>query len=351
MSALLNVIQGTRIGDSLGLPMEGLSPLRIAQLGWSSPLKQRLIFGHGMWSDDTEHTLLLIESALKSQGNVETFQKLFSQRLCFWLSTFPPGIGLATLRSIILQSLRFPLHKTGVYSAGNAPSMRAAALGVIFAKCKNKRILYNQAQTTLTHSDPKALYASELVVEIAASFTNGITDLSPVLEKCSQRSNDPEWQYLINCINAPHNRERDTSEILKRLHINPSQGISGYSYHTVPAVVYLGLKHQWHFQDTLSELIMLGGDTDSTAAIAGALCALHPSSHISEHWDTSYYEWPLSAHVMDKITTSLESGHHLSYYQRKLWPLYVARNLNQLCILIFHILRRLLYRVIKPNIG
>ncbi len=47
---------GTALGDSLGLPSEGMSRARITNR-WKGPLEQRFLFGRGMLSDDTEHTI------------------------------------------------------------------------------------------------------------------------------------------------------------------------------------------------------------------------------------------------------------------------------------------------------
>ena len=113
-SPLLLAIYGTILGDTLGLPAEGLTPRRISQLQWTSPLRQRFILGRGMWSDDTDHTLLLTEAVIQSNGDVSKFKRLFSNRLRFWINTMPPGVGFATLRSVFLQSIGLPLHKTGI---------------------------------------------------------------------------------------------------------------------------------------------------------------------------------------------------------------------------------------------
>ena len=344
MSALLKVIQGTRVGDSIGLPMEDFPPHRISNLRWTTPLQQRFVFDHGMWSDDTEHTLLLIEAVMESEQNVDRFQKVFSKKLCFWLTMLPPGIGIATLHSLLRRITGHSLSKSAVFSAGNGPSMRAAALGVLFANEPSKRLAYNHAQVTVTHSDPKALYAAELVVEIAASFTNELTDISPVLNECSKRSANPEWQRLIAILMESHAKGRPISETLHQLNICLRKGVSGYSYHTVPVAIALGLKHQWHFENTLTELISLGGDTDTTAAIAGALCALHPHSHIPKSWDQRYLEWPLTAERMNRITHQIEQGQSARYYHWAFWPFYLMCNIIQLHCILFHLFRGLITR-------
>lgn len=52
------VLLGTAVGDSIGLPTEGLSPKAIAHR-WKGQWRQRLLFGRGMVSDDTEHTVFV----------------------------------------------------------------------------------------------------------------------------------------------------------------------------------------------------------------------------------------------------------------------------------------------------
>ena len=48
-------------------------------------------------------------------------------------------------------------------------------------------------------------------------------------------------------------------------------GISGYAYHTVIMAIYAWFHHRNDFHGTIESIIACGGDTDTTAAIAGAL--------------------------------------------------------------------------------
>ena len=333
MNNLCKVIIGTAVGDTIGLPMEGMKPAKIAKLGWCNPLRQRFLFGTGMWSDDTDHTLHLIDALNLSGGDPEQFRKIFSRRLQFWLSTLPPGVGLATLKSIIKQALGF--RKTGIFSAGNGPVMRAAALGVFYPESQEQRQLLNAIHTELTHSDPKALEASELIVEIAATFTRGETrfELSKMVKKHST-----EWQNLIHAAQSSAQDEVSTEEAMERMKINPKKGVSGYSYHTVPAVIYVGLKNDWDFRQTITEIIALGGDTDSTAAIAGALCALHPRAEIPDAWQSQIKELPVSLKTLRKKCSTSDQA--TRFINPILWPIYLLRNLIQFAIVIVHIVLR-----------
>ncbi|HIF05444.1 MAG TPA: ADP-ribosylglycohydrolase family protein [Gemmatimonadetes bacterium] len=56
---------GTAVGDSIGLPYEGLSRGRAEKL-LGPPDRHRFFFGRGMVSDDTEHTCMVAQSLIRS---------------------------------------------------------------------------------------------------------------------------------------------------------------------------------------------------------------------------------------------------------------------------------------------
>ena len=58
---LRGLLVGTAVGDALGLPAEGLSRQRVHRL-YRGRWRHRLLFGRGMISDDTEHTLFVAQS-------------------------------------------------------------------------------------------------------------------------------------------------------------------------------------------------------------------------------------------------------------------------------------------------
>ncbi len=82
-----------------------------------------------MISDDTEHTCMVAQSLIESGDDIEAFAKQFASRLRWWILALPAGVGKATARSCIKLWLGIRPSKSGVYSAGNGPAMRAAILG------------------------------------------------------------------------------------------------------------------------------------------------------------------------------------------------------------------------------
>ena len=72
--ALIGCLLGTAVGDSLGLPYEGISPRRASRL-FPDIGRHHLLFEKGMVSDDTEHACLVAQSLVRSKGELEEFER------------------------------------------------------------------------------------------------------------------------------------------------------------------------------------------------------------------------------------------------------------------------------------
>jgi hypothetical protein len=124
------------------------------------------------------------------------------------------------------------------------------------------------------------------------------------------------------------------------------RGVSGYVYHTVPVALYAFLKHLGSFEKTVMEVIALGGDTDSTGAIAGALAgAAVGVEGIPARWLDSLVEWPrsvdwlirLAGRMADIALKETSRGPEPLF-----WPFVIPRNLFYLVVVLVHGFRRLL---------
>ena len=122
---LRGVVLGTAVGDAVGLAAEGISRRRIGKL-FTHPWQHHFLLGHGMLSDDTEHTVFVIQALLRHPDAPALFARRLAWSLRWWFVSLPAGIGLATGRAIIKLWLGFSPQRSGVYSAGNGPAMRAA---------------------------------------------------------------------------------------------------------------------------------------------------------------------------------------------------------------------------------
>ena len=88
------------MGDSVGLPSEGMNARRIARLR-PGGLRQSLVFGKGMVSDDTEHAVMTLLSLIDNGCDSRKFSAALAWRLRWWLASVSAGIGIATARSLV----------------------------------------------------------------------------------------------------------------------------------------------------------------------------------------------------------------------------------------------------------
>ncbi len=334
------------MGDSIGLPAEGLSPSRARKL-FPGRWRHRLLINGGMVSDDTDHTVFVAQSLLAHPDSVELFMRRLSRCLRWWFLSLPPGIGFATVRSILRSWVISPL-RSGVYSAGNGPAMRSAPIGAFFASSPKRMNDYVQASTRLTHTDPRALTGAKAVALIAGwSIRDQLEErpeLQDFLELLQQAgSEDPEWETVIDSISAAYGQRLSVKQFAESLGL--SKGISGYVYHTVPVVVYAWYLHFGSFEDTLSSVLSCGGDTDTTGAISGALAgAVTGEGGIPADWMKGLNDWPRGVAILRAIADQLaekregsQNGSPVRYF----WPGMLLRNLFLLAIVLLHILRRL----------
>lgn len=329
------ILLGTAVGDSVGLPAEGLSRATVARR-WHGEWRQRLVFGRGMVSDDTEHTVFVAQCLHLHPENVEAFQKSLARRFRWWLASLPPGVGMATARSILKLWLGFPPGRSGVLSAGNGPAMRSAIIGGFFAGRDPELRRYVSASTRLTHSDPKAGTAA-LAVALTASRlvapTGGVPDFIGLWRDCGRA--DLEWQEIMNRVEAARIQKSSVAEFVHSLGIGT--GVSGYAYQSVPVALYAWLHHRGDFKSALSSVYDCGGDTDSVGAICGGLAALE--SDIPDAWLDRLCDWPLSVGYLHRLAEVLAGNDTPPPAWR--WALYPFRNLILLAVVLIHGFRRL----------
>jgi ADP-ribosylglycohydrolase len=293
---------GTAIGDALGLSVEGLSYRRLSR--WHPNLDgYHLLFGRGMTSDDTEHSCMLAQAIAVSGGDLARFERSLAWRLRFWLLGLPAGIGLATLRAIVKLWLGFPPRASGVFSAGNGPAMRVALIGVLFHDDAGSCRTLTRAATRITHTDPQAEEAALLVVLAARLAT---------------RSELPTWGALHaeiarelaapNAHLAAHLKALEISLAAGEsshqfsARIGCAKGVSGYINHTVPVALHVWLRHAEDLRGGLVEAVRLGGDTDTLAAVVGALIGIRAGKQgIPAAWVERFAEWPRSLAWMERL--------------------------------------------------
>jgi ADP-ribosylglycohydrolase len=316
---LAGLLLGTALGDALGLPAEGLSRRRIARLGWNGRWRQRFLCGRGMTSDDTEHTVFVAESLLRSPPDPNAFARLLAWRLRLWLLAVPAGIGFATLRACLKLWLGFPPSRSGVYSAGNGPAMRAAIIGAWFAGDRAGLDAFVRASTTLTHTDPRAFtgaLAVALCAESAMLARDGTMTLAALTESAPE---DAEWQGCLARIRLGLANGWKVETFCREL--GCPNGVSGYIYQTVPVAVFAFLQAR-DFRTALEDALDCGGDTDTVGAITGALlgCRFGVATLPSE-WLAGMAEFPKGVGYLRRLAVCLDGGSEVPTCRGWLLPL------------------------------
>ena len=327
--AYIGCLLGTAVGDALGLPYEGVSPRRAARL-FPDTSKHHLFFGKGMVSDDTEHACFVAQAIIRANGDVDVFRKRLARSLRWWLLGLPAGVGFATLRAIVKLWLGFPPQKSGVFSAGNGPSMRSPIIGVVYGHDPEKLKQFVKASTQITHSDPKAYYAA-LAVALAAY--QSADEQTPSAEKFLATLRD-----LL-----PEEDAQELHALLQRK-AKYANGISGYSYHTVPCVLQVWFDVSEDFAQGLREIIKAGGDTDTAGAIYGGIVGARTGRlGIPASWLGNIIEWPRTIGWIERLGEAVARSEQSLAIQcpRYFVPGVLLRNLFFLLVVLAHGFRRL----------
>lgn len=339
--SLASCLLGTAVGDALGLPYEGLSARRAARV-LGPPDRFRLLFGRGMVSDDTEHACITSEALVVSAGDPDVFARELARRLRWWLLALPPGVGFATLRGILKTAIGIPPGRSGVYSAGNGPAMRAPLLGAAVDDTPRLRELVRRS-TVITHTDPRAEWGA-LAVALAARHArlHDTPDGDAFLAEV-QRELPAAAGELLQRIGLAVEHVRaggSVPEFAARLGLE--RGVSGFVDHTVPVALCAWLRHPDDVTRVAVECVRCGGDTDSVAAIACGIAGAGRNAQPSELL-ARLAEWPRTTRWMAALGAQTERVMASRQPERPAGVPFVAalgRNLFLLAVVLAHALRR-----------
>ena len=343
-AAIIGCLLGTAHGDALGLPYEGLSPRRASRL-LGEPCRYRLLFDRGMVSDDTEHAVMVALSLISTKLEPSLLSRALAWHLRLWFLALPAGMGLATLRAGLKLLVGFPPSKSGVYSAGNGPAMRAPLLGVV-ARDKDHLLSLAQASTTLTHTDPKA-YHGAVAIAVASWMAACAEEVAPeaYLSRLRECLPPEASEFLELVARAVANVQSGQSTRAFAEDLGLHRGVSGYVYHTVPVCVHAWLCNQGNVCEAVRSVIRCGGDADTTAAIVGGISGAQsgPDAIPAEQLD-KLLDWPWNASRLARLGCALskaDDAHHVPNPPRPLWLCRLPRNLLFLTIVLLHGVRRL----------
>ena len=267
---------GLAIGDALGAPFEFVRRSEIPQpfpafvLPWKG-------MPAGTWTDDTAMAMNLWTSLIDHSGALDLGDVM--DRHLAWLGTEPPDVGNQTRAALTLSwegvtdPARTVFERRGPeVSAGNGSVMYCPPLGVVRARQPELLVEQAPALSRLTHWDGRCQTACLAVTSAIAALVRGEPHDDAVvqaIELVADREGGEELEYLVG--EAGRARPID----------GPDMGFALFTAGIALQVAGEGLA----FEEGLRHVVGLGGDTDTNAAVAGALLgALNGLDGIPPSW-------------------------------------------------------------------
>ena len=274
------------VGDAIGFLVEGGEPGYCADYAANTfasadpPWLEKDEFAFGQYSDDTQLTRELALSLVACRGfDPADYARRIAQ---IFADDLVVGWGQATANAAdrLIAGRSWQYAAEPAPSAGNGAAMRVAPMGLVF-RDPGKRRGAAEMQASITHRDPRARAASQLIAEavwIAATEPNPrhAANIQQMAEACDEL--DPRLS------NAVRNMERTLGmsdekalAYIKAVGRDPASpypelvGISPFAPPSSLFAVYCFLRAPNDPVEVLKRCIAAGGDTDTTACMAGAM--------------------------------------------------------------------------------
>ncbi|MFJ6631526.1 ADP-ribosylglycohydrolase family protein [Streptomyces sp. NPDC091376] len=281
----IGAVVGSAVGDALGAPFEfGLAGVYTAKF----PDGVGEMCGGGGWdpgeaTDDTQMAVLVGESLLE-RGGLEPAD-MFG-RFRRWAAAGPKDIGLQTEQVLgggepwdLAATLHFQVNGR---AAGNGSLMRAATSAVYFAgDGRDVTMAAARRIAALTHGDPAAWEGTAVLHELIRVALDGGDPVDAVPDALAEVHED--------------HRERWATALAPGWHPDDATEFNGAVWPCLGSALWT-LRTTTSFEESLGAAIDLGGDTDTVAAVTGALAgAVYGAAAIPERWTCALHV-PLPGH-------------------------------------------------------
>ena len=275
---------GLALGDALGFVVEA-QPAAVAVAYVRDDLgagragsRSHPAFPFGQYSDDTQLARELLLS-IRDQGRFDP--AAFGSRIAaLFTSGLDVGAGRGSRTAALRIATGVPWTEAGEPApyAGNGSTMRAAPLGLIYDQPELIRVAVEQSR--VTHQDVRcAAGATALAGAAALAARGGDVDPAAWLNQLASwvgQVHGPmadalslvaDWVSLDPSAAAC----RLAAERLDPVHSDVALGVSSHVLPSTLWALYAFLRNPDSYWDTISTAIAVGGDTDTLAAMAGAL--------------------------------------------------------------------------------
>lgn len=295
------VLLGQACGDALGVPYEFAAPPRAHELaemkggglGNSAP---------GEWSDDTAMAVAVADG-LASEDWLDAVAAGFLH----WYDDGPADIGLQTKSVLAAASNRRPPTAHGLAdvmaaeaaayaathdrSAGNGALMRTGPVALAFLDDRDGCAYAARRIAGLTHADRLAGDSCVLWSEaIRLAVVTGRLDVEAGLDLLPEERRTSWGIWLADACTGPARRFAPNGFTVAALQAAWAAIVHTPQRQDEPRA---GLFACGHFQEALHAAVRIGDDTDTVAAIAGALLGAYwGASAVPWRWRRAVHGWP-----------------------------------------------------------
>ncbi|MFE0648471.1 ADP-ribosylglycohydrolase family protein [Streptomyces sp. NPDC059534] len=278
MQRAAGAVIGSAVGDALGAPFEfGPPGVFSARFPDADADAGGEMCGGGGWdpgeaTDDTQMAVLVAESLLERSGL--DLPDIFA-RFQRWAASEPKDIGLQTedvLTNGMTWDLAAAVHfQVNQRAAGNGSLMRASTAAVHFAPAGQAATLDAARRiAALTHGDRAAWEGTAIfheLIRVTLEEADPVTALPGILD-------------LVH----PDHRARYATVLAPDWHPDRATEFNGAVWPCLGSAVW-ALRTTTDFEGALRAAIDLGGDTDTVAAVTGALAgAYYGLDAIPDRW-------------------------------------------------------------------
>lgn len=290
---------GCAIGDAAGNPFEMKLANYQPLIEWDGQFKEGGTFWWGQpgqYTDDTLMSIALATSLIDKQGYDP--EDVSANYLEWMESGNTRGIGGTTAAALtnIKNGISWEISGLrGPQIGGNGTAMRATPIGLAYRTDLTKLIEVAVMDASITHNSLEPQMGSVAVALSTALIANGAQDKTSILEEVSYVLSDSVVKDKIE--RAIFHLEEGTEAMTALADI----GSAGYVPETVGAALYCFAKTK-SYEDCIVLAIKCGGDTDTTAAIAGALAGTYYGlDAIPSHYKDNVENFELLQNLTDEL--------------------------------------------------
>jgi ADP-ribosyl-[dinitrogen reductase] hydrolase len=267
---------GCAIGDALGNPFEMKSAESPAIQEWDGLFKAGGTFWvgePGQYTDDTLMSIALSTSLIEKQGFDP--DDVAQKYLAWYDSGNTRGIGGTTASALMHYKLGATWQESGLThnpdgtpTGGNGTAMRAAPLGLWYRNDHSLLLKNAMLDASITHNSLEPKMGSVAVALGNALLASGQCNPQEALDAVVDVLADSYVKDKLVLAQALLKEKADPVEALALI------GTHGYVPSTVGAAFYC-VAATFYFEDAVVMAVRGGGDTDTTAAIAGAMAGTY----------------------------------------------------------------------------